>query len=234
MKPLVLVTRPEGAGAALAAGIEARGYDILTMPVLKIAPISGPLPVFADYDALVFTSANGVRAFATQSSERDLPAYAVGVATATAANDAGFRDIRLGGLDATGLAAKLRSDFAVPVSVLHLSGRHIAQDLALLLAGSPVTVERLAVYETVPQESLATDLVDRLYACTIAYVTLLSARTAKGFGTLMAGSGLTHKVETATALCLSAAIAEAASGLPWKSIATAPYPTVEALLDLLP
>jgi uroporphyrinogen-III synthase len=234
MKPLVLVTRPEGAGAALAAGIEARGYDVLTIPVLRVAPISTPLPALADYDALAFTSANGVRAFSARSEERDLPAYVVGAATAAAADDAGFRDIRLGGLDAMALAGRLRADFSTRATVLHLSGRHIAQDLARLFAGSPVTVERLAVYETVPEDSLAPDTVDRLYACTIAYVTLLSARTAEGFGTLLARSGLAYKIEAATALCLSAAVAEAAAGLPWKSIATAPYPTVEALLDLLP
>jgi uroporphyrinogen-III synthase len=234
MKPLVLVTRPEGAGAALTAGIEARGYEALTLPVLRVAPISVALPALADYDAMAFTSANGVRAFADQSAERRLPAYVVGTATAAAAGDAGFHDIRLAGLDATALAAQLKADFPTNAAVLHLSGRHIAQDLARLLAGSPVTVARLAVYETIAEESLSTDLVDRLYVCTITYVTLLSARTAREFGTLMARSGLAHRIESATALCLSAAVAEAALGLPWKSIATAPYPTVEALLDLLP
>jgi uroporphyrinogen-III synthase len=234
MKPLVLVTRPEGAGAALAAGIEARGYDVLTVPVLKVAQLPVRLPILTHYDALVFTSANGVRAFAACSGERGHPAYVVGAATAAAAGDAGFRDIRLGGVDAAALAGRLRADFLTSAAVLHLSGRHIAQDLAVLLTGSPLTVQRLPVYDTVPEKSVSAEVVDRLYACTIAYVTLLSARTAQEFGTLMARSGLAYTTESATALCLSAAVAGAAMGLPWKSIATASSPTVEAMLDLLP
>ena len=46
--------------------------------------------------ALIATSANGVRAFAARDPRRSLPVCAVGDATARAASDAGFADVELG------------------------------------------------------------------------------------------------------------------------------------------
>ena len=71
----VLVTRPEEDAAALVAALKARGHEALVEPMLTVAPAPGVTPPL-DLDgvqALLFTSANGARAFARLSERRDLP-----------------------------------------------------------------------------------------------------------------------------------------------------------------
>ena len=69
-KPLagtrVLVTRPAGQCAGLAAVIEARGGEAVVMPLIEIGPPRDPAPALAalaaleDFDVVVFTSRNAV------------------------------------------------------------------------------------------------------------------------------------------------------------------------------
>ena len=58
-----------------------RGFLPVAAPVLDFHPTDAPLPK-GPFDALVFTSANGVAAFAGRDAGRDLPVFAVGGATA--------------------------------------------------------------------------------------------------------------------------------------------------------
>ena len=58
--------------------------------------------------SLVFTSANGVAAFAALTPDRALPVFTVGDATAEAARAAGFAAVRSAGGDIGMLAALLR------------------------------------------------------------------------------------------------------------------------------
>ena len=60
----LLVTRPLDDAQALADRLEAGGHEALVEPLLTIAPdLAAPLPLDGAR-ALLFTSANGVRAFA--------------------------------------------------------------------------------------------------------------------------------------------------------------------------
>ena len=63
----VLVTRPAEDGAQTAAQLEAMGHQAMLAPLLTTHFIDGPAPVLDDVQALLATSANGVRAFARLS-----------------------------------------------------------------------------------------------------------------------------------------------------------------------
>ncbi len=94
MGPLVLNTRPETDSAALLAALDARGYRHLSAPMLDIA-FPEPEQNFdiSPYQALIFTSANGVRAFDRLSDDRSLPALCVGDATARMCRELGFATV---------------------------------------------------------------------------------------------------------------------------------------------
>src|SRR5882724_6752731 len=87
-----LVTRPEEDAAPLAAALAERGIDVTLEPLLAIRPLPEAPIDLAGVQALLFTSANGVRSFAELAGGRDLagwrelPVFAVGNATAAAAN----------------------------------------------------------------------------------------------------------------------------------------------------
>lgn len=112
----VWVTRAEPGAARTAARLNALGFEAVVAPVLAIEPRDpGPIP---DHAALVFTSPNGVAAFARLTDRRDRPVLAVGAATAEAARAQGWPDVRSADGDVHALARLIR---AAPLRGLLLS-----------------------------------------------------------------------------------------------------------------
>ncbi|NWG52209.1 MAG: uroporphyrinogen-III synthase, partial [Hydrogenophilaceae bacterium] len=89
MKPRLLVTRAEPGASETARRIEALGGEAALAPMLSIRNIPADADT-AHAQAVLFTSANGVAAFAAASAARALPVLCVGEATAAAARAAGF------------------------------------------------------------------------------------------------------------------------------------------------
>ncbi|MES2834893.1 MAG: uroporphyrinogen-III synthase [Pseudomonadota bacterium] len=141
----VWVTRAEPGAARTAVRLTALGFEPLVAPVLAIRPLS-PAIDLTDIAALAFTSVNGVAAFAARIPERDRPVFTVGDATAQAARDAGFTDVRSAAGDIHALAALIAAAALGPV--LAPGAAEPAGDLAALLEGK-AEVRALAVYEAV-------------------------------------------------------------------------------------
>ncbi len=234
MGGLVVVTRPLNESAFLAAELTRRGYDVLVEPMLYIAQCDAALPLLDNYQALAFTSANGVDAFITLSRDRTLPAFAVGGHTADALRKAGFAKIHETNGDAATLAREIMQSSVTGARILHASGKAAAQDLGRLLSPHKIIVDRIVLYEAIPAKKFSECLVQALYACTVKDVLLFSARTAATFGTLVKESGLTDMIGSTRAVCLSNAIASEAAKLSWGKIVIAVRPTADALLDYLP
>ncbi len=98
-----IVTRPRDDAAALVGALADRGVAALLAPMLTILPVPQATRHLAERlagaQAVLFTSANGVRAFAAASPRRELPVLAVGDASAAAARIAGFRSVASAGGD---------------------------------------------------------------------------------------------------------------------------------------
>lgn len=152
---LVWITRAEPGASQTARRLSALGHASLLAPLLTVAALPLPEPDLSGVGALAFTSANGVRAFAALTQRRDLPVYAVGGATASAAAAHGFS---LAGQGDDGVAAMARlilSQRELPRGrILHPSAREPAGDLAGLLRQAGIGAKQLAVYESTPAKEL--------------------------------------------------------------------------------
>src|SRR5207244_12955493 len=73
---LALVTRPVEDTGPLADLLAARGVVTVSEPLLAIRPIAGAAPDLDGVQAVLFTSANGARAFAAAVAPRNLPVFA--------------------------------------------------------------------------------------------------------------------------------------------------------------
>jgi uroporphyrinogen-III synthase len=90
MRPLVIV-RPEPGATATAEAAKRLGVPVVIAPLFRIEPVAWTAPEGGRFDALLVTSANGVRfAGAELARLRGLPAHCVGEATASAAREAGL------------------------------------------------------------------------------------------------------------------------------------------------
>lgn len=231
----VLVTRSKDDADLLATLLDARGHQAIVDPMLVIEPVDGPELDVSGVQALLVTSANGVRALVRRTSERKLPVLAVGDASARVAREAGFETVESAGGnvgDLSGLvAACLNPDAG---AVLHAAGSQVAGYLGETLEQAGFGYRREVIYAAHPAAALAEATKALLVAGTVGGALLYSPRTAAIFIGLVQMAELTAELELVTAYCLSPTVAENAGRLPWAAIETAVQPDQDALLALIP
>jgi uroporphyrinogen-III synthase len=230
----LLVTRPAADAAALADQLRAAGHEVLLDPIIEIRERADAALDLDGITGLLFTSANGIRAFVALSPRRDLAVYAVGDHTATAARAAGFVTIESADGDVEALARLVRERRKPEDGVLlHISGTVTAGELAGTLGEAGYTVRQAALYEAEPAASLAESTRAAIAAGTLDGVLLFSPRTARHFAALIDRAALGTEVGALTAWCLSKPVAEALAPLSLCAVEIAPKPTLEALLALI-
>jgi uroporphyrinogen-III synthase len=230
-RPLALVTRPRRQALATARRLRRLGFRTLIEPLLEIEPVAtGPIET-AGVTALLLTSANAVTAFEPRLAE--LPVLAVGDATAAAAREAGWHDVRAAAGDAIALAELVRAEIDPRRgALLHLSGDEV-RDLATGLAAAGYEYRRLVVYRATPATRLSKRASGLLAAGAMEAVLLFSPRTAAVFRSLVAEGGAAGGLSRSLAACLSEAVADRVTDLPWRELRVAARRDEAALLACL-
>src|SRR5215467_11719045 len=181
-----LITRPEEDARPLAEALAARGIATVIEPLLTIRPLpEAKAELEKDLEgvqALLFTSANGARAFAELSPRRDIGVLAVGDATATAARALGFSAVESAGGDVQALA-RLAKDRLKPKGgpLFHAAGSAVAGDLIETLAAQGFETRRRMLYESATATALSPETVTALKDGKVNLVLLFSPRTAATF-----------------------------------------------------
>lgn len=217
----VAITRALPDAERTAERVRERGAIAVLAPLLRIEPCAHDIDL-RGAQAVLFTSANGVRAFAGASSHTSLPVIAVGGATAQAAREAGFANVRSSDGDGSALFALARATLDPAAGKLvHISGRHVAGDLAGAFRSAGFIYERRIAYTA---EAVAAP--PRAFAEKLDLVLFHSRRAAAIFLALGApgAAGM-------AAACLSEAIAAKARAAPWRRMIVAPAPHEDALLQ---
>lgn len=234
----ILVTRPEPDASRLGERLRAAGHDPVIEPLLSVEYLEAGAELSGDLKAAqaqAFTSANGVRALARLYSERALPVFAVGAATAAAARAEGFNSVHVAGGDVSHLADDIAARLDPSAgAIVHVAASVVAGDLQGALAAQGFKVNRHVLYETVTKEELSDDVIASLTDQTLEGVTIYSPRTGKAFAALIEQAGLTEACKGLTCYCLSANVAEAVASLPFAACFVAATPDEDALLALLP
>lgn len=230
----VLVTRPQEDAQATAAKLTARGHDAILAPLLEIRFREGPTISLDSVQAILATSANGVRALARRSARRDLALFAVGRQTADAARLAGFAKVRSADGDGAALAqAALRWAKPGDGMLLHAAGGETKGELAATLARGGFALRTETLYDAVAVRALPPAAADALRAQSLDAALFYSPRSARIFRDLVLAAGLATSCRTAFAVAISPAAAKALDGLEFGEIRVAARPDQDALLTLL-
>lgn len=230
----VLITRPLPDATRFAEDCARQEIDCVVAPLMRFERQPGEIDL-TDIEALAFTSANGVRAFAAKTNARALKVYAVGPASAAAAQKAGFEDISAAQGDVAALAALIMNDPARPSgSILHAAGASLAGDLIGRLSAASIPARRAVIYEM--KEALYLPAPARAFiedAGDEAWVALFSPRSAALFLRLAQDAALAPALAKLKAACLSAAVADSVKLVSWRAVETAKAPNSAALLALM-
>ena len=237
MGPLALLTRPRPDSETLAALLRDRGVGSLIEPVINIHPLDDiQLPDLNKMQALLLTSANGVRALAQllgpPPEARHIALLAVGAASAGAARQLGFQNVVSAGGNVDSLVALARARLnPARGPLLHVAGTKVAGDLAAILESHGFYVQRERIYEARARAQLSPEAQYALTDSQIDMVLFFSPRSARTFAKLSCAAAVDSALAQVTAICLSAAVAEAASGVTWRRVRIAREPEKAALLD---
>lgn len=233
-----LITRPQAEAEPLAHAVRALGHEAAIDSMLSITHFDDVELELDGVQAIMITSANGIRAYADVSPNRRIPIYAVGEASAAVARELGFRRVHAapGGLggDAGALAAFVAGALKPADGILmHISGTVVARELKSLLMQHGFNVFRVRLYESEPAVKLNDATKDAIRMGQLDGALFYSPRTAQIFTDLVIDGRLTGDCRKMRAFCLSEAVAEAAEKLPWRAIRVAAEPSQSAILALL-
>jgi uroporphyrinogen-III synthase len=226
----ILVTRPIEDGEEIAARLRAMGHTPLLAPLLSTDFHDGPEPDFAGVQAILASSANGIRALMRRTVRRDLTIFAVGPQTAEEAKKAGFTRVRNANGDAKALAeATLRWTTPGAGALLHVCGEEAPGILADTLIGHGFAVRRCALYAVHAAGQLPPDAHAALKQQALDAALFFSPRSARVFCELAADLPLAG----VTGFCISPVTARALGGQGFGRVVAAAEPNQAALLVLL-
>jgi uroporphyrinogen-III synthase len=230
----VLVTRPLDDAEETAAKLIARGHAPVIAPLLEIRFRDGAEIALDNIQAVLVTSANGIRALAARTRGGDVRVLAVGAQSADAARDAGFANVEHAGGDVAALAdltiARLKPEGGV---LFHAAGADTRGQLAERLAASGFTVRSEVLYDAIASTALPPLALSALTKRELDAVLFFSPRTAKTFAGLVEKVSLRSACQTLLAICISQAAVDALGSLDFRGIRVAARPDQDALLALL-
>lgn len=205
------------------------------MPLLRIESIADAALGAGPWAAVLFTSANAVRALASHrrfSELADLPVYTVGRRTQAAAAAAGFTSILSADGDVNALVSLIASKLPpTNLPLLYCAGEDRAGDLTGILHS--LRVETVIVYRATMVTELRPDVRAALAADPIDAVLHYSARTAAAFVAATTAAGIRDLSIQTRHLCLSAQVAAPLAAAGAKAIEVASEANEQALLALI-
>jgi uroporphyrinogen-III synthase len=206
-----------------------RGHQALLAPLLEPRFHDGPELALSDIQAILLTSANGVRALARRTSRRDLPVFAVGPQTAEEARKAGFTTVKNADGDARALARATTRWAQQSDVLLHVCGEDALGTLADDLSARGFQVRRCVLYAIMPAQALPPEAEAALRERQLDGAMFFSPKSARLFCALADGL----PTESLTAFCISPVTAQALSPSAFARLAVAEKPNQDALLALL-
>jgi uroporphyrinogen-III synthase len=237
----VLVTRPQPDDETTAESLRARGFEVLRAPMLRFEPVAFHDDVDARYGAVIVSSANALRGIEHHLKGHrllELPLFAVGEHTASAARRAGFTHV----ISANGDAASLRDSVLASVkakalkkssTLLYLAGADLARDLPGELGEHGFRVVTQATYRMSPVGSLPRDVCDAFAANQVEAVLHYSQRSARAFLEAARSAGVEISALAIPQCCISDGVASVVREAGATQVMVAASPDENALFGAL-
>lgn len=230
----VLVTRPVDDAEETAARLRDRGHAAIIAPLLEVRFRDGPELSFDVAQAIVATSANGIRALVRRSRRRDIRLFAVGPQTAAAARAAGFADVQNSRGDSIALADAISGWANLSDGpLLHVAGNEATGKLAARLLEHGFVLHREVLYDVVPVERLPIAASDALRNLELDAVLLFSPLSAQTFVRCVETEGLKTACHEMIAICISRAAAEKVGSCLFRDTRIAAQASEKEMLDAL-
>ncbi len=230
----VLVTRALEDAHRTAQELAKRGHEALVAPLSEIRFLDTGEPDLSGVQAILATSTNGIRAFASRCGRTDIPLFAVGANTAATAHSAGFVRVSSADGDSSALAAAIRNTLDPQAgAILHIADRSGAHALHRQLAEAGFESRAWELYEVIARERLPAQVVAAFNQGAVDAVLVLSPESGRILVDALEASGVAAKCVRVVACCISRASAAKIRKVEFAAIRIAEKPNLDAVLALL-
>lgn len=240
MKKQVIITRPYDDAIIFGQLCIQQDISPIYAPMMEITSYDDDNIHIQDQytDALIFTSANGVRMYEKHSTKKDILTFCVGQRTAAQARIYGYQHIIASGGDVDILADDIiayykKSPNKKKPVIRHIAAVDIAGDLQILLQDH-VYYHKIICYHANAVSHISSEL--RTALCntnTYSYLCFFSKRTARIFFDLIKNDNDYIKVQQQNIVCLSKNIAQYCQEFLHKNIITASSHDSHDVIDLI-
>lgn len=232
-KKTLLLTRPALQSEKCATSIEEmfpERFRFLISPLLDISAV-GKLPDLQPFQAMIFTSANGVRQFIEKGGQTKKPCICVGDRTTATARENGLDGYSAKGSadDLVRLAAQVLDPTAGPL--LYIRGKQATGDITSRLNSLSFAVEELTLYRQNPRH-LALKVEREFASGKIDLLTLYSPMTAS----LLADTIKKNPdwpLKDVSVICISRNVEKQLADLKFGKVRVAETPSQDAMERLL-
>lgn len=228
----ILLTRPLSDSLNTRNILKKCGYKVYIEPLFTIKYLQHDVPIH-EFDVVISTSKNSIKAFSQSCKTHDLPMITVGNSTMQAAKDLGFADITSADGDVDGLISFIKASYSDKTRFLYIRGQEVSCDLKKKLSEENFNIKETILYKTIIKKNLTNRCKNLLLNGKVNSAAFFSSRTARIFCSLILKSGLSDVMKNMTAYTMSKNIADSLKSIKWKKIITARLPTQESLIDII-
>lgn len=224
----ILITRPIGQSQRFFRHlIENFGtrVNIVISPIMKIKPLIVNIDV-NEFDGIIFTSENAVRAFKKLAISTKKDIFCVGRQTAKCAQRIGL-SVAQTEKDTTDLIGFLFKN-KIQARLLYLCGDNISVDLTKALSTSSIRVSSKVIYEQAPMK-LTREAIKILSQENPLLIPIFSERS----GHLLSKQFTKKMISPRIAVCLSHQIANNIAQYEYDKVLTSQNPDVDSLIALI-
>ncbi|MDI2090011.1 uroporphyrinogen-III synthase [Commensalibacter oyaizuii] len=233
-----MITRPEPGLSETIAQVQALGWQVLSMPIMKIHVMPVMDVNLKATQAIIFTSRQAILPTVQQLSKQyknwqQVPIFTVGDSTALDAQKIGFTNVYSAHKDAKALANLISQSLDFKKGSLFFpsakgQGQGLAQDLRRF--GFDIVHDE--VYRTQPVGALSAQFIEKLKAKAIHTILFFSSLSAQFFCNLIS-EDLKKYFESIRAIGISSKVIDPLRALQWRDIHIAKDPNTQEMLSLM-
>ncbi|OEY86360.1 uroporphyrinogen III synthase [Wolbachia pipientis] len=228
----ILLTRPLLDSLDTRYALKKCGYKVYIDPILTLKYLHPNISEY-EFDVVISTSKNSVRAFSHIHKVDDLSIVTVGNSTMQTAKDFGFADVISADGNVDSLILLIKSLYSREVKFLYIRGQEISCDLKKKLSDAGFNIKEVILYKMIAKKNLSHRVKNLLLTGKVNDIIFLSVHTAIVFCSLILKNQLSDIMADMVAYAMSKNIADSLKAIKWKRILISRLPTKESLIDII-
>ena len=213
----IVITRPKADSLNLIEDLIKLGHEVTHLPVIKIEKLETEKINLLNYQAVIFTSSNGIRFMNIEKFNLKIKCFCVGKATEFTAKQFGFVNTYSseGTVDSL-IELIIRTLNNKLEKLLYLSSEFISKDLDKDLINAGYLVDRISNYTSIPVKEIDKKTLDFFEKKPPDVIFIYSSMSAKNLFNLINKYSLLNVVTHSNLMCISENVLLALKQIKWK------------------